>query len=329
MSDEANKNHIKVIKMAEAKDKTKKQTASEKPSCPKCGSTNFVKDHEKATIVCGNCGRIIKEDIKDMGPEWRAFDQEQRENRSRAGPPMTETIHDKGLSTQIDWKNRDAKGSSLSPKKRSQVYRLRKWQKRIRVSGAKDRNLATAFSEIDRMSSQLGLPQSVRETASRFYRKASEEDLVRGRSIEGVSAAILYMTCRMNQIPRTLEEITGISSVDKKEIARTYRYVARELGVNLPPTDPVKYVARFGSSLEVSGETRAKAVDLIRDATDKGLTTGKSPVGTAGAALYIAGIMTGEKRAQREVAEVTGTTEVTIRNRYQDLVEGLNLEVEI
>ncbi len=318
--------------MAKAEDKNKadpKKVEKTEKECPTCNATSVLRDYEENVLICSNCGRIIKEDIKDRGPEWRAFDQEEHENKSRAGPPSTETIHDKGLSTQIDWKNRDSKGKNLSPERRSRMYRLRKWQKRIRVSGAKDRNLATALSEIDRMASQLGLPKNVRESASKLYREAVNEDLIRGRSIESVSSAALYAACRENQVPRTLEEVAEVSRVSKKEIGQSYRLVTRELGIRLPPIDPSRYVARFGSELEISGETRTKAIEIIRKAQDERLTSGKSPVGIAAAAIYIAAIMSGERKTQREVAEVTDMTEVTVRNRYKELAEKLDLDIEV
>ncbi len=240
---------------------------------------------------------------------------------------MTYTIHDKGLSTKIDWKNRDSKGQNLSPKKRSQMYRLRKWQRRIRVSDATERNLAFALSEMDRMSSQLGLPRNVREISAMIYRDAVKKQLIRGRSIEGVSSAALYAGCRQTQMPRTLEEIAEVSRVDKKEIGRSYRFITRELDIHLPPTDPSNYVARFGSELDISGETRTKAIELIKKAKEKKLTSGRGPTGIAAAALYIAAILCGERRTQRGVAEVAHVTEVTVRNRYKELAEKLNIEI--
>lgn len=317
--------------MAETKSKKSEEIPEEDldKECPVCGSASLVRDYQQNIIICGKCGRVIKEDIKDRGPEWRAFNQEQRENRSRGGVPMTYTIHDKGLSTQIDWKNRDSRGKSLSPETRSQMYRLRKWQRRARVSGAKDRNLAFALSEMDRMASQLGLPKNVRETASKIYREAVYKGLIRGRSIEGVISASVYASCRANKVPRTLEEITEVSRVDKKEIGRSYRFITRELDIHLPPVSPVNYVARFGSDLGVSGKTQSEAIGIIREAEDEGLTSGKGPTGTAAAGLYLAGIITGERRTQKEVARVAGVTEVTVRNRYKELTEELDLDVEI
>lgn len=297
--------------------------------CPECGSGRLVRDYERAELVCANCGFVIYDRIMDMGPEWRAFDQEQRDRRGRVGAPMTYTIHDKGLSTMIDWRDRDSHGKNLTPKRRAQIYRLRKWQRRIRVSDATERNLAFALSELDRMASHLGLPRNVREAAAVIYRRAVEERLIRGRSIEGVAAAALYAACRECKVPRTLDEIAEVSRVGKKEIGRSYRFIARELLIHLRPTSPIDYVPRFGSELGLSGEVQSKAVELLKEASKKGLTSGRGPTGVAAAAIYIASVLQGERRTQRDVADVARVTEVTVRNRYKELCEKLGLDVEL
>ncbi len=311
---------------------TAEQEAEEKPkrrtSCPSCGGTSLVRDYEHGELVCAGCGYVIAERIMDLGPEWRAFDQEQRDKRGRVGAPMTFTIHDKGLSTMIDWRDRDSYGKDLTPKRRAQIYRLRKWQRRIRVSDAIERNLAFALSEIDRMASHLSLPKNVRETAAVIYRRAVEEKLIRGRSIEGVAGAALYAACRECKVPRTLDEIADVSRVSKKEISRSYRFIARELLIHLHPTSPADYVPRFASELGLSGEVQSKAIEILKEAVEKGLTSGRGPTGVTAAAIYIAAQMLGERRTQREVADVARVTEVTVRNRYKELCERLGFNCE-
>ncbi|MHA1860754.1 MAG: transcription initiation factor IIB, partial [Candidatus Ranarchaeia archaeon] len=281
--------------------------------CPECGNTKLVRDYERAELICTYCGLVIHDHIMDLGPEWRAFDHEQRDKRVRVGAPMTYTIHDKGLSTMIDWRNRDSYGKDLAPRKRAQIYRLRKWQRRIRVSDATERNLAFALSELDRMSSYLNLPRNVREAAAVLYRKAVERKLIRGRSIEGVAAASLYAACRKCKVPRTLDEIASVSRVGKKEIGRSYRFIARELKMVIPPTNPIDYVPRFTSALKLSGDVRSKAIAILKAATDLGLTSGRGPTGVAAAAIYISSVLMNSRRTQRDIAEVAHVTEVTVR----------------
>ena len=273
--------------------------------CPECNSSELVYDYERAEISCKKCGLVIDEEIIDMGPEWRAFDHEQQKTRTRTGAPKTYTVHDGGLSTMIDWRNKDIYGRDIPVRNRAQWYRLRKWQRKVRISGAKERNLAFALSELDRGSSKLGLPRSVREDASKIYRDAVDHKLIRGRSIEGVVAAALYIGCRRCHVPRTLDEIAEVSRVTKKEVGRTYRFMTRHLGIKLLPTNPVDYVPRFATELGLSGEAQARTVEIIKKAKDNGLNSGRGPTGIAAAALYIASILLHERRTQREIAEVT------------------------
>ena len=297
--------------------------------CPECKSKSLVQDYDRAEIVCSNCGLVIEEGILDMGPEWRAFDSEQRDERERTGAPMTYMIHDKGLSTEIDWRNKDIHGRDLSPRRRAQVYRMRKWQSRMKVSSSAARNLAFALTEIVRLSSHLRLPKNIREAAAVLYRRCLEEDLIRGRSIEGMASACLYAACRQCRVPRTLDEVSEHARVEKKEIAKDYRYIMRELGFNLPPTNPMDYLPRFASQLGVSPAVQRKASEILQEAIDKELLSGRSPKGIAAASLYIASILEDERKTQREVSDVANVTEVTIRNRYKELQDELGLKVEI
>lgn len=297
--------------------------------CPECGSDIFSHDSERAEVVCDSCGLVLEDSLVDRGPDWRAFNSEQMERRSHAGAPLTYTLHDMGLSTVIDWRNKDASGNNISASKRAQMYRLRKWHQRIRVSNSMERNLAQALTEMESISSRLDLPKAVREISAKIYRQAVEKGLTRGRSIDGVSAASIYFACRQCSVPRTLDEISDASKLNRKEIGKTFRFVARELGLTPKPTSPLDYIERFGSELRLNGEVRSKAREILRMAMSREITSGRGPTGVSAAALYIASVIMGERKTQKEVAQVAGVTEVTIRNRYKELVDKLNLEVVI
>jgi len=288
--------------------------------CPECGG-RLVADDEHGETVCEDCGLVVEDGAVDRGPEWRAFDSSERDEKSRVGAPTTNMMHDKGLSTNIDWRDKDAYGNSLDAKQREKMQRLRKWNERFRTRDSKERNLKQALGEIDRMASALGLPENVRETASVIYRRALDENLLPGRSIEGVSTASVYAAARQAGVPRSLDEITDVSRVEKSEIARTYRYVVRELNLEIKPADPESYVPRFVSSLGLSEESERRARQLLENAKEQGVHSGKSPVGLAAAAVYAASLLTNEKTTQAAVSEVADISEVTIRNRYHELLE--------
>ena len=296
------------------------ETQESVDTCPECGG-NLVTDTEHGETVCDDCGLVVEEDSVDRGPEWRAFDASERDNKSRVGAPTTNMMHDKGLSTNIGWQDKDAYGNSLSSRQREKMQRLRTWNERFRTRDSKERNLKQALGEIDRMASALGLPDNVRETASVIYRRALDEDLLPGRSIEGVATSSLYAAARQAGTPRSLDEIAAVSRVEKDEIARTYRYVVRELSLEIQPADPESYVPRFASDLDLPEEVERRARQLLATAKEQGVHSGKSPVGLAAAAVYAASLLANQKVTQNEVSEVANISEVTIRNRYHELLE--------
>ena len=299
---------------------TEEERDDEQVTCPECGG-QLETDTEHGETVCADCGLVVETDEIDRGPEWRAFDSKEKDEKSRVGAPTTKMMHDKGLSTNIGWQDKDAYGRALSSRQREKMQRLRTWNERFRTRDSKERNLKQALGEIDRMASALGLPENVRETASVIYRRALDEDLLPGRSIEGVATAALYAAARQAGTPRSLDEIAAVSRVEKDEIARTYRYVVRELKLEIQPADPESYVPRFASDLGLSEEAERRARHLLKTAKEQGIHSGKSPVGLAAAAVYAASLLTNEKVTQNDVSEVANISEVTIRNRYHELLE--------
>jgi transcription initiation factor TFIIB len=292
--------------------------------CPECGSSNITISKDKGEVICRDCGFVVEEKMIDFGQEWREFDDDSAGKRRRAGAPISVTKFDGGIGTDVGDK-KDV--YQLSAKGKNKFFRLRKWQHRI--STAIERNLKLALAELKRVSSYLKLPQAVEKEAATIYTKAVQNGLVRGRSMESVVAGALYASCRRFEIPRTLDELSEASGIDKKEVGRTYRFITRELGIRILPSNPIDYLPRFVSALKLGPETQSKAVEILDEAKKAELTSGRGPTGIAAAALYVAALMNNEKRTQREVADVAGVTEVTIRNRYKELLKELKLKDKI
>jgi transcription initiation factor TFIIB len=300
-----------------AQDGTRAKTCT---TCPECdGQIRY--DEEYGERTCTGCGLVLDDSEIDRGPEWRSFSQEETDERSRVGAPVTELMHDKGLSTVIGWQDKDAYGNSVSPRKREQLQRLRTWDERFRTKNAQERNLKQAFGEIERMASALGLPDPCRETGAVLYRQAVDEELLPGRSIEAMTTASLYAAARQHNTPRTLVTFESVSRVEKLPIQRAYRYLAQELGLAMEPTDPVQYLRQYASELKVSDEAERLARDLLETGKAQSVHSGKSPAGLAAAAVYAATRLTNEALTQETVSDSAGVSEVTIRNRYQELLD--------
>jgi len=291
--------------------------------CPECNSTNLIYDDAKGELICGDCGLLVEEEMVDTSHELRSFDKS--EKKSRGGAPISIQKFDKGLTTNI---GEIADIYRLNSSQQTRKYlRLKKWQER--VSTSIERNLRLAMSELRRVASFLDLPSVVKDEAARVYNFVLERGLVRGRSMESVIAACIYAACRSYNIPRTLDEISNASEVERKEIGRTYRFIIRKMKIKLIPSSPKDYISRFGSTLHLSPKSQNEALKILNKEEIAELTSGRGPAGIAAAALYVSALLNDEKKTQREVADVAGITEVTIRNRYKELLDKLQLEEKI
>ncbi|MFC7140518.1 transcription initiation factor IIB family protein [Halosimplex aquaticum] len=289
-------------------------------TCPECQG-RVVQHEDRGEATCAECGLVLDEDTIDHGPEWRAFDSEEGDEKSRVGAPTTQLMHDKGLSTNIGWQDKDAYGERLSSRKRTQMQRLRTWDERFRAKDAQERNLKQAFGEIDRMASALDLSEPVRETAGVLYRRAVEEELVIGRSIEGMATAALYASVRQHGAPRRVTEFAEVSRVSKKRVQRAYLYLKKEFELAIEPEDPTQYIPQYASSLEISDEAEHLAREILDVAKRDKIHSGRSPAGLAAAAIYAAANLTNEKLTQDAVSTAADVCRVTIRDRYQELLD--------
>ena len=169
------------------------------------------------------------------------------------------------------------------------------------------------------LTDRLHVPRAVKEQAAVIYRRALKEGLVRGRSILTMVAASLYAALRVTRTPMTLSEIARVSTIDEKDISRSYRILIRELNLHMPVQRAQLNVPRIASKVEVGEETQRKAIEILGEADRLKITIGKDPMGLAASALYMACIMNEENRTQKMMAQAAGVTEVTIRNRYTEL----------
>jgi transcription initiation factor TFIIB len=295
-----------------------------KRGCPQCLGLNLVTDANSAEVVCGDCGLVVAENMLNRSPEWSAYTLEEKQSNSRIGSPVNYARFDKGLHTTITGFT-DASGNKLSSKAKRRAYRLRKWHMRSTVHESRNRNLLQAMSELQMLSEKLHISSATKELASVIYRKALNEDLIRGRSIAAIVAASLYAACRFTKTPKTLKDIVKFSSRSRGEVSRAYRLLVSTLKIEMPSHDASSYMSRFAEKAHISGKVQGVAFKILRKAKRKRITVGKDPAGVAAAVLYIACQLEGENVTQKDIAQVAGVTEVTVRNRKNELVKKLDL----
>ena len=292
--------------------------SSNEQRCPSCNKTTLITDQHSGEIVCKTCGLVLSEGTEATGPEWRSFAND-GVDKSRTGTGTSITMHDMGLSTVIGPANKDATGKPLSSSMKQTMDRIRTWDSRSQAHSAADKNLRQALSEMDKLKDKLSLTDAVIEKAAYIYRKAMDMKLVKGRSIQGLVAACVYAACRDTETPRTLDNVADGINIRRKDVARCYRLIFRELDLKVPVADPVNGIPRIASIAGLGEKTKRKAVEILKMAKKIGMVAGKDPTGLAAAALYLACITDGGNKTQKEISEASGVTEVTIRNRCAGL----------
>ncbi len=291
--------------------------AEEVINCPECGSSNLVRDYTRGELLCESCGLVLDDVQIDLGPEWTAYDTSERDKLARTGAPRNYSTQAINLTTVIPSSNRDSKGNRIPAREMEKFYRIRKLQHHSGRSKPGERSLPETLRTMDRVSSSLGLPRSVREEAGFICKKALEKGFLRGRSIDALVAAAVYASCRINGVPRTLEELSEVTGMTRKIIAKAYGALSRALQLRVPQSKPADYISRFCSELGLGTSVEAEARKILKEIDDTDSSLSLSPVGTSAAVIYLASLACGERRPQKAIAKVAGVSEVTLRNRFQ------------
>ncbi len=286
-------------------------------NCPECDSDRLVRDYTRGELLCEACGLVLDERQIDQGPEWTAYDSEDRDKLARTGAPRNYTSQAINLTTVITSSNRDSRGNPIPAREMEKFYRMRKLQHHSGHSKPGERSLPETLRSLDRVASFLELPKSIREEAGFICRKALEKGFLRGRSIEALVAAAVYSSCRMSGVPRTLEELSTVTRLPRKVIAKAYGALSRLLQLRVPQSKPADYISRFCSELGLGNGVQAEARRILKEIDDVDGSLSLSPVGTSAAAIYLASLACGERRPQKAIAKVAGVSEVTLRNRFQ------------
>ncbi|BBG26612.1 transcription initiation factor IIB [Sulfuracidifex tepidarius] len=289
--------------------------------CPVCGEDSVIYDTVRNQVVCVNCGYVPEERIVDVGPEWRAYNQKDRMSKERTGSPLSNNIHDQGLTTTIGVSYKD-KRKSLS---------LKRTQDKTRVSNG-DKKLVTLLSILNQQSAKMGLPDYVRSTAATIIRKLVKEKATNRIDKNVLVTAALYYSCEINKIPQHLQEFKAKFSVDRNEFWKALKKIQniKQTSPELrPKIKPNEYIPKINSSLNLPQPVATKASQLVEKMYDEGMTSGKGYLALSAAAVYLMSTLMDKKRTQKEIADALKITEVTIRNRYKDIIGNFDIEVKI
>ena len=289
-------------------------TEAKTGSCEVCGAASWDSDEIRGETICSECGFVAAENMIDPGAEW--VNHSDGDDRSRVGAPTTLTLSDRGLSTEIrraDLTSGGARRHGMSGKSLRDWRRRQRIDQRSKTRDSRSRNLSIAMQFI---RDRGDLPPQIEQEAASLYRHSVERGLVTGRSIRGVAAACVYIAAREAKIPRRIEDVAEAfdmeSEVETKELKRTIRLVARNLGTH-HITGPEEYFEKFHSDLGLPASVLGDARDLWNRIRENLSWQGKKPSGIAGVVLYYVSQNSSSPRTQSEVCSVSGISEVTLR----------------
>lgn len=287
--------------------------------CPNCGSFALYVDSIRGERVCDNCGFVVDEGLVDQGPDWTTFEGD---DRIRAGPPPSVMAPDKGLGSMVGNGLRDAKGNPIDARSVAALNRLRRVSRWTRYDRT-ERALAPGLAQLSSLSSRLGLAPVFRERSAILLRRTIEAGLSRGRSMDAIVGAVVYLAAKQLGAPRGLHELSEATGVTVHRVSLTAKVIGRELGVFSRASRAEDFVPRFASQLGLDARVGERAMNLVAQGKDSKILEANSPVGIAAGALYLASEDLDVPLTQAQIARLTGVSEVTIRKHYRLLKEFL------
>jgi len=291
-----------------------------------CKKFNPITDLSTGEITCTNCGSVVLEKVVDIGPEQTSFSQEEYKSIARVGRKLSLKLSDMGLSTIIEKTNKDSIGKNLSSENIRIFHRLRIWDRNSKYT-QKYQSFNKAFTLLDALKSKLGLPDVAMEKSAYLFRKAVAKKILSGISTIGILCASVYLACRLTSTPRTLQDVAWAGNVKRKNLQRVYLFLMKELDFNPESYNPVDFVERISKAIGTGNKTRRDSLRLIKVVQEAVISASKNPMAMAASVVHLTAVKNKEKISQAKIAEVSGISSVTIRDRAKEIRKKLGGEI--
>lgn len=291
-------------------------------SCPECNSTKFYIDHETGERICSTCGLVIDQTaVIYRGPAVRAFSPEEYTEKQSHGDPQRQSNTKMAEGSIIHVM--DIKVPGMSREDKIRFYRIRRQQIRALTKDSFDRNLVIAMGRLSTITSQLKTSNMLHEEAAKIYRQSLNRGLVKGRDINQIITACLYAAYRVHGVYIQLSTLEKVSKESEKDISRCYRLILKTLKLKVKLDRVNRFIPPAIEKLGLSQAVESRCVEILNVAHEKKSLNGRSPSGMASAILYVVCREKNLRVTQKMIADAVGVTEVTLRNRYKQLIEDL------
>ena len=293
---------------------------SSEVTCRYHPEATLIEDHRAGDMICFDCGLVVVDRAIDVHSEWRTFaDDSASKNRSRVGPEENPLFRGNNLGTIIV----KGKGRASFDSEDNTKYISRSWTTTSSVPRASDENptsnrtLLSAFRTISDMADKINIPKVVTDRANLLFKAVRDGGKVQGHKNGVIAAACLYIACRQENVPRTFKEIVAVTSENKKQIGRCFQMICKAHVTNVDAIKTDDFMGRFCAKLNLKPYVQKGATRIAWKASELFIVSGRSPISVAAAAIYMASQASDDKKTQKEIVEVTGVADVTIRQNYK------------
>lgn len=271
-----------------------------KLSCRDHPDVALVEDSRAGDMICPACGLVIGDRIVDVGSEWRTF-SDSNNDPSRVGAAENPLLEN-DLSTRI--------GASSGSE----------YHNRNSMSSA-NRTLTGAFRDINEIADRVGLPRTITDEAATWFKRVYEQRRLRNRPRQAIVSACIYLACRLHSAPRSFRELSTISGMPQPIIAKCFKAITKAHNEPInTQVDACDFLSRFCSSLGLSIEVQRLATNIAVAAKEKSIIDGRNPTSVAAAVIYMASQLSDTRKSQRDISEVAGCAESTIKQSYRVLL---------
>jgi len=296
-------------------------TKEESGICNCCNSILIIMDDGFPTCTNENCGVIYK-DALDYSPEWRFHNTDDKNSAdpTRCGNPINPLLVESSFGCKV----------LCNTKTSYEMKKIRKWIE-WQSMPHKEKSLYDEFQFITTMAQNAGIPKKFIEDAMVFHKDISQQKMFRGMNRDGIKAASIYISCRLNGYPRTAHEIAEIFMLDKTSattgcsmsvnilhnIARNNEssFQKHELGVTLPSS----FIERYCSRLNMNSELTMLSKFITMKVETNNIITDNIPHAIAAGIIYFVAYNCQMGITKQDIKTICGVSEVTINKCFKKL----------
>ncbi len=323
---EINKSKIECIF---SQDKTQKEEEEKEDpvhhpdQCIKCGAITMLMEEGFPTCTNMQCGHIVT-DTLDYSPEWRFFgaDDKNANDPTRCGNPINPLLVESSYGCKV----------ICTSKSSPEMKRVGRWASWMSMPH-KEKSLYDVFQFITVMAQNSGIPKIFIDEAMVIYKDISEQQIFRGINRDGIKAASIYISCRLNGCPRTSHEIAEIFKLDKaaatngcskamtiiNNIDRGTTRTDTTMRSSMCSTAPSQFIERYCTKLNLPTETVMLARFVAAKLEKDNVITDNTPQSIAAGIVYFIGQVCGLGISKVDINKVCGVSEVTINKCYKKM----------